>query len=146
MKKFQEATAELEKIRTDVRILRYLITDSAVVHSTASNDQMGCKYIYVKPGMHNEIMGVSNIDFVQAIYESHGINLRKHKSHLNGKEEEVLMIPGTEILKLSDTQGKFLVDTAPLNYTHADGMVRLRSTEITNMIFQRNRKAKDITR
>jgi len=146
MQKNLETTAELEKMKTDARILRYLIINSAVVHSTASKDQMGCKYIYVKPGMYDEIMGVSNIDFVQTIYASHGINLRKHTSHLDDKEEIVLMIPGTEILNLSDIQGKFLVDTAPLNYKHSDRMARYRATEIVNLIFQQRRKENQATR
>jgi len=146
MQKNLETTKELETMKTDARILRYLITDSAVVHSTASKDQMGCKYIYVKPGMYDKIMGISNIDFVQTIYAVHGINLRKHKSHLDGKEEEVLMIPGTEILNLSDTQGKFLVDTAPLNYRHSDRMARYRTVELVNIIFQRKKKEKQATR
>lgn len=136
MTNFVDAKEQLEKMNIDKNILRYLIVNAADVNSTAVNDKFGCRYIYVKPGMYEEEMDVSNIDFVQEIYAQNGIQLKKHISHMYGKEVEVLFITITDLSKLTDLQQQFIASTAPADQTsHRE---RSRATEIINTVFYRN--------
>ena len=129
---------QLEQMTTDTDLLRYLIIDSKNVKSTVTDDKWGCRYIYVKPGFYDKILGVSNIDFVQEIYAQNGINLKKHISHLDNNETEVLFIAASDILKLTDMQQNFLYGTAP--DVGFDRRSRARSSQVINTIFDRNRK------
>jgi hypothetical protein len=123
----------------DERILRYLVIDSKMVYTTAlPGNANSAQYIYVKPGMFDAFAGISNIDFVKIIYAEHGINLKKHKSHLDGKEVEVLFISFQDSLKLTDEQGEFLSHTAPL--TSRDEYAR--HSEIINKILEQRRMLK----
>lgn len=96
----------------DEKILRCFVLYAEHVYSTAVKELGGsCKYIYVQPG---EIWPNKNIDFVQYVYASYGINLKKHISHLNGKETEVLYISSQSYVEdLNKTQQQFLERTAP---------------------------------
>lgn len=133
----QDLQKQISKMNTDARILRYLVVDADIVHSTAVRDALGCHYIYVKPGMADGISGVSNIDFVQTVYAQHGIMLKKHKSHLDGKEIEVLYMSVSDVIKLPKIQQWFLDKTAPRDYSHcssSDG-AQSRAVDIYNKIF-----------
>ena len=135
---FKKAKQNTEKMAIDRDILRYLIIDSKLVHTTAlPDDDDVAQYIYVKPGMFEDVMDVSNIDTVVTIYAEHGIKLTKHKSHLMNKEVEVLFISASDIMKLNEAQRKFLCDTAP---TISFGVqARTRVTQLINQIYQKNR-------
>lgn len=122
----------------DERILRYLVIDSKMVYTTAlPGNANSAQYIYVKPGMFDAFAGISNIDFVKTIYEEHGIDLKKHKSHLGNKEVEVLFISFQDSLNLTKEQGEFLSHTAPL--TSRDEYAR--HSEIINKILQQQRQS-----
>ena len=97
---------------SDEKILRCFILYAQHVYSPAVKELGGsCKYIYVQPG---EMWPNKNIDFVQYIYASYGINLKKHISHLDGKETEVLYISSKSYIEdLNETQKQFLERTAP---------------------------------
>ncbi|MFQ6778338.1 MAG: hypothetical protein ACLRFI_03535 [Alphaproteobacteria bacterium] len=120
-----------------------MIVNSEPVNSTVANGAE-CKYIYVKPGMYDNLMKISNIDFVREIYAINGINLKKHISHLDNKEEEVLYITAADILKLSDAQGRFLYETAP-SFSHHHNRNSL-AIQIVNNIYHRREQQIDKTR
>lgn len=135
MADFENSTKKIEQMNIDKRILRYLVVDCEKMKtSTAIKDPLGCKYIYVKSGMQDDLVGVSNIDCVQIIYASHGINLKKHVSHLDGKTTEVLVIGNSDILKLNETQQNFLNETAPYSFIH-DSEANKRMVGIINQIY-----------
>ncbi|MFQ6739702.1 MAG: hypothetical protein ACLRFJ_03500 [Alphaproteobacteria bacterium] len=121
-------------MNVDKCLLRYLVINAGNVRSTVSDDPLGCLYIYVKPGMYEKIIEVSNIDFVQEIYAQNGIQLKKHISHMDGKETEVLFITITDLSKLTDLQQDFVSDTAP---TYSRHFTNSRATEIINTIEDR---------
>ncbi len=122
-----------KKTLIDEAVLRYLIVGANnFVDSTAIKERW-CYYIFVKPGMIEDLLKISNIDFVQAIYADHGINTRKHVSHLGGKEQEVLFIPSAEVAAFDSKRLNFLKHTAPVCY---DDSVNRRETEIINKIYR----------
>ena len=126
------------KANVDERILRYLVIDSKMVYTTAlPSNANNAQYIYVKPGLFDAFAGISNIDFVKTIYAEHGIDLKKHKSHLDNKEVEVLFISFQDLLKLTYEQSEFLSRTAPL--TSRDEYAR--HSEIINKILQQQRQS-----
>ena len=140
MADFENGTKQLELMNIDKRILRYLVIDCEKMKtSTAIKDPLGCKYIYVKSGMQDNLVGVSNIDCVQLIYASHGINLKKHTSHLDDKASEVLVIGISDILKLNETQQNFLNETAPDNVIY-DSEANRRMVGIINQIYLANHR------
>ena len=130
-------SVEMRQMAIDRDILRYLIIDSKMVHSTAlpEKDDLA-QYIYVKPGMFEDVMEISNIDAVLAIYATYGINLKKHKSHMHNKEVDVLFISVSDIMTMNDTQRKFLSDTAPAIRFGVDANSRI--TQIINQIWHQN--------
>lgn len=97
----------------DERMLRYRIDDTKFMKFSSATDSP-CFYIYPKPGMADELAKISNIDFVMAVYVSHGINLKKHISHWNEKEIEVLYISFNDWSLLDEDQKEFFNKTAPL--------------------------------
>ena len=123
----------VQKTQQDKRLLRYLITDADIVHSTAAPDPLGCHYIYVKPGWYNSVTKISNIDFAKFVYAENGINLKKHISKIDGKETEVLFIGITEEYNLPSASQEFLENTAPF---YIDAKTRERDTELCNKIFK----------
>ena len=125
-----------EKMNTDEKVLRYLITGAEnFVRSTAGG---WCYYIFVKPGMFDRMLRVSNIDIVQAVYTEHGINVKKHVSHLDGKEQEVLFMLSEEVIKLDEAKLTFLQHSAPAHIYGDD--VRRRETELVNKIYHSQKK------
>ena len=137
-KDFKKGTQKMNNAIQDANILRYLVINSENVNSTAVKDPLGCQYIFVKPGMMDDLAGVSNIDFVQAIYAENGINLKKH----NSKFGEVLYIAAADALKLNDTAKSFLGQTAPIFNDRVAKEMYARETEILNkMLFSKNRVA-----
>lgn len=145
--KIEEATKEMTQMELDRRILRYLIIDSEViVRSTAIEDPAGCRYIYIKSDdkqtyYYDRIHRfISNVDLVQGIFAQYKINLKKHVSHLDGKETEVLYIGVSDYNKLSDLQKRFLDEIAPtsLVYGERDRALTERLSEIANGMFFKN--------
>jgi len=144
MTDFNNAKEQLEHKAQDMRILRYLITYAERVHSTAAKGSL-VHYIYVQPGMFDNIIGISNIDFVQQVYALNGINLKKHLSHLDDKETEVLFITAEDYLNLGEAQQKFLSVTAPLNYL-ASQDAKERAVNIVNLMMHTRNKAQEESR
>lgn len=133
----QNAEKEEKQIRIDEAVLRFLIIGADNYVSSTAIKERWCYYIFIKPGMMNELMKVSNIDVVQTVYADHGINARKHVSHLDGKEQEVLFIPSSEVAAFDNKKITFLHHTAPVYYDYAVGK---RETELINRVYH----AKDV--
>ena len=137
MESFVEAEEQLKQMDVDKRILRYLVTGAVRVNSTVVKDPLGCRYIYVKSGYYDDLLKISNIDFVQQIYVANGIPVSKHVSHMGDKEQEVLFIPVSDVLQLTDVQQKFLDSTAPYTLRAGnDKEANSRSVEIVNAIIK----------
>lgn len=137
--KIERATKKMEQMEQDKRILRYLVIDSEVIaRSTAIKDPYGCRYIYIKSGGQSSYAGahISNVDFVQGIFAQYKINLKKHVSHLDGEETEVLCMGVSDYNKLPDLQKNFLDEIAPTSrvYGERDRALMDRSSEIVNEI------------
>ncbi len=94
----------------DEYILSELITGAEFVHSTATKSALRTLYIYLAEG--------ANFDLVKDIYAEHGIQLKKHTSHLDNKKREVLYIGTEDIMNLTDEQQAFLNRTAPVDKNH----------------------------
>ena len=67
-------------------------------------------YIFVKP--HTNELKKDPIDVVQAIYGMYGIETRKHITHLDNQEREILYVV-QPYDKLTDAQRKFLDESCP---------------------------------
>lgn len=117
----------------DEDVLRYLVTGAENFVSSTAIKERWCYYIFVKPGMMEDLMKVSNIDVVQAVYAEHGINTRKHISHLDGKEQEILYIPSSEVAEYDNDKLTFLRHTAP---AHFDDAVSKRKVELINKVYR----------
>lgn len=124
---FVRARQKTEQLWLDEQILHYLVVDCKL---GGGRD----RYIYPKPGMFDDEMAISNIDFVMGVYAKHGIYLKKTIS-LDDKKTEVLYISEVDIDKLSKVQKEFLLDSAPLNALHLDAC-RQRIVEIERTISQ----------
>jgi len=124
---FVRGRQKVEHLWLDKEILHYLIVDCKLGAGTD-------RYIYPKPGMFNDEIAISNIDFVMEVYAKHGIFLKKTVS-LDDKKTEVLYISGGDLGKLSQVQQEFLVDSAPLNALHVDA-AKQRIIEIERTVSQ----------
>ncbi len=96
----------------DVDLLNGLVLTSKI--GVELHDNRPSHVIYVKPGMYNNKLGVSNIDFVQAIYAEHGIYLEKdyYQEGETGERTVVLHIPLSARKKLDAEKVMFLIYTS----------------------------------
>lgn len=118
--------AQLEELnqirRSHLNVLHYLIDyREDNINSPQLRKELGrgdgffdirFTYIFVKP--HIDELTKEPIDVVQAIYGMYGIETRKHITHLDNKESEVLCVV-QPYDKLTDTQRKFLNESCSYN-------------------------------
>lgn len=91
----------------DEYVLSELISGAEFVYSTATKSALRTLYIYLADG--------ANFDLVKEIYAEHGIQLKKHTSHLDNKKRDVLYIGTEDIMNLTEEQQAFLNRTAPVD-------------------------------
>ena len=107
----QEEQKQNKTMLQDEKILKCCVLYAeAIAYSTSVKGP--CIYIHTKPG--RDIYEISNADFVQYIYAEYGINLKKHISHLDHKEKEVLYLSAKSYCALDEPTRNFFDRTAPI--------------------------------
>jgi hypothetical protein len=106
---FKKAIGTAKGISGDKEVLMQLVENMESVRSTATNGGL-CIYVYVKRGKTDKI---DNLDFVSQIYAKYGMNFKKHISHLDGKETEVLYIPFSKLSGITQKQQDILFCAEP---------------------------------